>query len=155
MNFNIGISDNDLFDIICPNYYLTMNEFIVSLEHSKYVATKNIDLITRNDVDNKNYVLTTLDRCDIIFSITDNLIVVGIALLQLGFDHTIYIYGMYTSETNEKKYGTYLMNMIKYMCKNINIKKIILSPIDNVVESFYVKNNFNKSQCDNFYYFNL
>ena len=155
MNFNISISDDDLFDIIYPNYYLTMNKFIVSLEHTKYIVTKNIDLITRNDADNKNYVLTTLDRCDIILSITDNLIVVGIALLQLSFDHTIYIYGMYTSETNEKKYGTYLMDMIKYMCNNINAKKIILSPIDNVVESFYVKNNFNKNQYDNFYYFNL
>ena len=71
------------------------------------------------------------------------------------YNNGIYVCGMYTSDTNEKKYGTYLMNMIKYVCKNIGIKKISLSPIDNDVEKFYIKNNFYPNLNDNFFYYDL
>jgi hypothetical protein len=62
---------------------------------------------------------------------------------------------MYTSDTNEKKYGTYLMNMIKYICKKIGIKKISLSPIDNDIKIFYIKNNFYPNLNDGLFYYDL
>ena len=151
MNFNIAVNDLDLLNIICPE----MDKYILSSKHSIDMITTSIKLITRNNKDYENYILITLTRCDIILSITDNDVIIGIALLQLDFNNAIYVYGMYTSETTEKKYGTYLMNIIKYLCKIMNITKILLSPIDNDVKSFYIKNNFNKNHQNELWYFNL
>ena len=155
MNFNIAINNYDSINIICPNHYMWIKKYMVTPNDLINTVKNNIDYITRNNEDNKNYVLVTIDRCDIILLVKDDSNITGIALIQLDFNGIAFICGMYTSETNEKKYGTYLMNTIKYICKNINVKKITLSPIDNNVTSFYEKNYFITSNQDNFYYFDL
>jgi hypothetical protein len=51
----------------------------------------NIDFITRNNKDNKNFILCTLDRCDIILYIRDEKNIVGISLLNLEFNNCMYV----------------------------------------------------------------
>lgn len=156
MNFNIIIPNNYSLSIVYPNYYIYLNKFINTISPSNPIdeISKNIDFITRNNKDNRNYILCTLNRADIILYIKDNKLITGIALLNLDFNNELYICGMYTSETNDKKYGSYLMDMIKNLCKNIDVNKISLSPIDDNVKQFYIKNKFYLGQ-DNLLYYDI
>ena len=67
----------------------------------------------------------------------------------------MYICGIYTCETNKKKYGTYLITKIKQIANKMKIIKISLLPVDDKVVDFYIKNNFYLNNVDNFYYFDI
>lgn len=149
---SIIVVNNDIFDILNIKYYLDQD----NTAKSTFIKTifTNVKFIARNNQDNIDYILCTLDRCDLIIYTQHENIITSIALINLDFYRNMYICGMYTYETSEKKHGTHLMNTIKQIAKNMKINKISLSPINNA-DSFYTKNEFYFNRFDSFFYFDI